>query len=977
MSTTWRRMALTAVCWLAWPAVAGAGSWAVPGADPDVRPRLLFGPDEVDGLRQRLERPPYDRIYLGLFERAGREHDLDDHGTSAEQRKANTAMAAAFVYALDRAAREQDAAVVVEPFAAAAERAAYGQRAETLLAHMIDHCRMVDYRTGADDIHCAQELTLYATAYDLLAGAGYPFADEQAVVDRLAGHAADFFYKWTVAYWPTLTRSANENHGAKTASAIGLAAIALNGCSFGPGGELAAYRDPAAWIDFGMARGVSLGLEALHSAAGAYGEGPTYHRYAAINTEPFFWAWHRYTGGADWTVDGVVYPDPWTHPAHDRIHRWLLAVSMPDGTFPPFDDGTPGVTHFWGPFVGLAGGPAYRWAWERGVRPYDTSGSVDMAPLTLVAYDDGVAAAAPDFGPSVFMPRGGQAVFRSDWSAEAIYLILQAEHGVAGGWAFRHDGEWLEGAGGHEHSDPGTTHLMAFGERLLIDCGYLGWENHDRVRRAADHNILLVDGRGPQLPQLSVPPFTIVDGGVVIEDPAREGGWIPGEDAAARLRQIVTGEHLEHVRVDARYFAEAPACDWQRRLVFVDGRYFVQADVAQADDGLEHDFELLFHSNGGGSSGGAFERLQTGARVVRDGARLELRTAAAGGPLQLDDSLAEHDAWRWREETHRVLHAGRRAPALAVLTLLLPLRPEDETPAVERLAAGAGLAAFRVTAAGRSERIGLAAVGSAGGQVAGMTFSGGFALASAPEAGAADRLLLGDGRAIAADGLALQLDAPGSLVLERDGDALRGHYAGPANRLRISGAGALRATAGLCSEASEGDALVVELAGDGAFALAPAGQAGDRSPKAWAALAAEAVVGQPVVLDGSASCDADGDALAYAWSLLQAPVRSRAAIADAGAVEALLVPDVPGAYRIGLRVSAAGAASEQHAVWQWVERAPADGGDGGPDGGGTDGGESAAGGGGCGCAAAPAAAGPAALLLLFGLLGLRASRRSP
>jgi len=219
-------------------------------------------------------------------------------------------------------------------------------------------------------------------------------------------------------------------------------------------------------------------------------------------------------------------------------------------------------------------------------------------------------------------------------------------------------------------------------------------------------------------------------------------------------------------------------------------------------------------------------------------------------------------------------------------------------------------------------------------------------------------------------------------VLERDGDALRGHYAGPANRLRISGAGALRAASGLCSEASEGDALVVELAGDGPFALAPAGQSGDRPPKAWAALAAEAVVGQRVVLDGGASCDADGDALAYDWSLVQAPVRSRAAIADADAVEAVLVPDVPGAYRIGLRVSAAGAASEQHAVWLWVERAPAGGGDGGlDDGGGADAGDSGGGGGGCGCAAAPDGPGLPALLALAVPIGLlrrrRSTRRSP
>lgn len=63
-----------------------------------------------------------------------------------------------------------------------------------------------------------------------------------------------------------------------------------------------------------------------------------------------------------------------------------------------------------------------------------------------------------------------------------------------------------------------------------------------------------------------------------------------------------------------------------------------------------------------------------------------------------------------------------------------------------------------------------------------------------------------------------------------------------------------------------------------------------------------AVVGQAVQLDGSGSSDVDGDALTYAWAVIERPSGSTAEVEDPALVNARFTPDVPGRYGIELVV---------------------------------------------------------------------------
>jgi RHS repeat-associated protein len=77
---------------------------------------------------------------------------------------------------------------------------------------------------------------------------------------------------------------------------------------------------------------------------------------------------------------------------------------------------------------------------------------------------------------------------------------------------------------------------------------------------------------------------------------------------------------------------------------------------------------------------------------------------------------------------------------------------------------------------------------------------------------------------------------------------------------------------------------------------------GNEPPVARAGPDQTVAVGQVAHLDGSASTDGDGDALAFAWRLLASPEGSMAAVSDATAVMPTLLVDRPGTYEVELRV---------------------------------------------------------------------------
>ena len=73
-------------------------------------------------------------------------------------------------------------------------------------------------------------------------------------------------------------------------------------------------------------------------------------------------------------------------------------------------------------------------------------------------------------------------------------------------------------------------------------------------------------------------------------------------------------------------------------------------------------------------------------------------------------------------------------------------------------------------------------------------------------------------------------------------------------------------------------------------------------------------IGSLVTLDGSGSSDANGDAIGFQWIIVSRPNGSAMAISGETDVKPTIVPDEPGEYVVGLRVSDGAATSEMDPV---------------------------------------------------------------
>jgi hypothetical protein len=96
-------------------------------------------------------------------------------------------------------------------------------------------------------------------------------------------------------------------------------------------------------------------------------------------------------------------------------------------------------------------------------------------------------------------------------------------------------------------------------------------------------------------------------------------------------------------------------------------------------------------------------------------------------------------------------------------------------------------------------------------------------------------------------------------------------------------------------------AVFLSACGGGGGAVAQLN--GNEAPIASAGQLQNVVTGTLVTLDGSASSDANGDALTYAWSLTSKPAVSTAALSSPTTVKPTFTSDVAGTYVASLVVN--------------------------------------------------------------------------
>jgi hypothetical protein len=863
------------------------------------RPRVLGAGADLESVRAKLTQEPYRSWMQRLSQRVseGRDQGLDDHLRGAERKKANAARALATFYLLDWTVVDGEPV----PFANEQEREAVGAEVSELLRSMYTESRIAvpPPLGGWDrDITTSEEIIMWASAYDTLIGAGYPMGaeDEERVRRNLIELTSALYENYrdpeTANGFPILHQN---NHRAKVGCALITAAMVLAEHAPDPEDDRAIrYEDPSQWAVYGFELLQRI-LEYSHlTEDGVYSEGPFYFRYTSQNLLPMARAWDRWVRGQPWPVaEGIERTSPWRDPRITRAHRWMLDLMLPDGSLAPYDDGNVGRRHYYGlaPAASVADAQELHWAWALSREsqylaapyPYPTDGNIELAPDAIFDFDDSVTPRAPEGSPTRIYPEGGVAVFRSGWEPNDVTAVVLGEHGVAASFGRGPDGDPVF-PDSHEHADPGSFMLYAYGERLMLDPGYLDFTRRFDVNRPQDHNVILVEGRGPvdylnaslawgALPPESPPP---ADGMAYLSD-AFDSSWADG---------ITVTTHYGA----GRYGAPGGA-DIERRFVFASNRYLVIADhVVSSVSGMSQAFTWRFHGNGGGEqlegdlpNVGTFERVDPIALWHRPGASVLVLAVSPDGSMTHAEETSFHEPGGSDENgdvgrsSHTVWEVGREGSDVTVLSTVFPYPAGQNGPTVST---GDDSIAI-VDGAWRAD----ASIQTDGTLLLVETEDGQETLRYA-ERGSDLQLA--------------QLAGPGRFVESRRDGEIEWYLSPTPQTVIVEGLPfAWRTLDGACEAQQNASGLVIRTGG-ARFGIRA--QAANGRPAAVVPLSIAAEVGELIALDGSESCDPEGGQLAYEWSLQSAPAGSRWPLSDVGESRATLTPDVAGIYRVALQV---------------------------------------------------------------------------
>jgi hypothetical protein len=603
-------------------------------------PGLLFTTEQVPLLQQRITREPYATWWATVLARAQNPPDP----AVEERTKARYAKACAF---------------------------AWWMTGDSLFAHTSAGLLLdIKFPRDGGDLgqpHNEGEVVMqYAQAYDMLHPflVGYP--DSLAAVRDLLADEADRMFDGIVVQEIDLgflgsikirlhetTDPRNlaithlDNWHIRLYGGLGLAAFALAEHD-GSGGS-----NPQEWADWALDLVTRSLAHMIDDVDGGYAESPFYQRYAADVYLPYAFA-----------LRSLAAIDLFGDPLLDRTHDWSVNIRLPNGRRPNTDDGH--LDDAYGHYLAAvdADGAVHHWDWlhnENGpyVRGFNE-------PDAIVYYDDTIGSHEPDRGPTIFMPNAGDAVFRTDWSEDATYLLLRGEHGRTRAQGF-----------GHEHADETSFILYAHGEMLAVDGGYINFDNHDKVNWGNTHNLIMVDGQGPPLDRIL---GAAVDG---------------GEDAFVE-------DTLSHAAGDyAEVRADYLGARIRRRMLFAHRQYFVVADEAVADSVRQYQWRL--HGHGGGTSGGSYRRDGSLARWTRPQAELlAYLPQLPGRTFAEDDTIHSFDFLQ--EPTHTFLKVTETAETAEFLAVLFPRSVLGEEPVLTTAVATGGQA-IRVTRADSTQEV--------------------------------------------------------------------------------------------------------------------------------------------------------------------------------------------------------------------------------------------------------------------------------
>jgi len=432
------------------------------------------------------------------------------------------------------------------------------------------------------------------------------------------------------------------NHPLRAAGAIGYVALAFPD-------------DPDAtrWLDWATDQmDYLLGPKGHYvQSDGGVSEGPFYFSFGFAAVVPFLLALdrnspdsavHHHTcitrNDADpWSDHGCVEGEPFTlkNPLRDPTFQstlaWSVSLRRPSGLRAVLNDTRIAITNG-AALTTRLGGPSYLiWDWiTNALMPLDTEKFGDLTPWYLAHVKD----AAPQQPPWLnrFFPAAGQAVFRSGWGPDDLWLLLVADHGPARKTV-------------HNHADGASFALSAYGEDLLIDTGYYKPNpmQNPLTTNALSHNVILIDGVG-------APKRGVLN------------SW---GDTDAFLEDTKDGAKIAWAQARISY----EKAEIRRGIAFARQRYFVVADRIASAVATPRTFQWRAHLWAGFDAGGTY--TLAGNRLTLERALGSLTVAAAttaGDPTFIEPPFK---ALR-PPHVHDIYGPGNHAVADATISAVAP-----------------------------------------------------------------------------------------------------------------------------------------------------------------------------------------------------------------------------------------------------------------------------------------------------------------
>ncbi len=633
-------------------------------------PSMMVRAEHRQIILDRLEREPYVTILAGIQAEAAQSYEQDDpqawdsgiNGRNAERAQANALLAWLF---------DDEAAAT---------------RARDGFAFLGTHW---DTHENWDiNIRMAHPLMGYVNALDLLRATPWLPDDEAAEAERKLTSITDQFFAFFLldeGVRAFVLGPSQNNHPIRTAAAIGYVALAFPNHPnaalwgnwafselqylWGPEGR---YVQPDGGVSegpfyFGFAWGVAAAI--FIAVDNLYGVQPLELLSDCRNRndrDP--WAPITCLDGEPFTFDNPIWD-----PSFAATVDWSLALSLPWGSRPPLGDA------YFNPFNGGAllssfgGDGRYAWDWlGNRDRPMELHHGADLSAHHLAYYDDSFTAAPPAWTHR-YLPAAGNAVLRSSWDQDALWMLLMGEAGPARKTL-------------HDHVDGTSLTLAAFGEYLLIDPGYFKPFELDNAQTAhsPSHNLVLIDG-------IAAP---------------NKGLLTNFGDADAEL--IGFDERGPSAFATARQTYEDTTVT--RTAVLVDGRFAVVFDQLDTTAAEAREHRWRMHGYAGYSSGGAFALAEDGASWQRpSGVGIAVHLQSPDGPVSAEEPPYTEDApphvhqFELNREiaNHAVLDGVITGLAPDFLAILSPWAQDPAEIVVQTLDVGNGVA-FAITVDGAS-----------------------------------------------------------------------------------------------------------------------------------------------------------------------------------------------------------------------------------------------------------------------------------